>query len=164
MQIRAHSTLNPPSSLDNKTKINFQTFSIMKKENKNQILTNLASRDYGSQNVSEMPLQVGQVLTIVPVMDKEPEKCFIHTVSTVIDGVSRQYEVVETKEGYTIGLKHLLRNHNGLELGRGTKAEVLGKFLDMIPDTGLSIRISEILKVDSSFGTGKQTYYKFQKA
>lgn len=136
----------------------------MKTENKNQILTNLAGRDYDSQNVSEMPLQVGQVLTIVPVMDNEPEKCFIHTVSTVIDGVARQYEVVETKEGYTIGLKHLLRNHNGLELGRGTKAEVLGKLLDMIPDTGLSIRISEILKVDSSFGTGKQTYYKFQKA
>ena len=69
----------------------------MKTENKKQILTNLASRDYESQNVSEMPLQVGQVLTIVPVMDKEPEKCFIHTVSTVIDGVARQYEVVETK-------------------------------------------------------------------
>lgn len=135
----------------------------MKTENKNQILTNLAGRDYDSQNVSEMPLQVGQVLTIVPVMDKEPEKCFIHTVSTVIDNVARQYEVVETKEGYTIGLKHLLRNHNGLDLGRGTKAEVLGKLLDMIPDTGLSIRVSEILKVESSFGAGKQTYYKFQK-
>lgn len=163
MRIRVHLTLNPPSTLDNKTKINFQTFSIMKTENKNQILTNLAGRNYDSQNVSEMPLQVGQVLTIVPVMDKEPEKCFIHTASTVIDGVARQYEVVETKEGYTIGLKHLLRNHNGLELGRGTKAEVLGKFLDMIPDTGLSIRVSEILKVESSFGAGKQTYYKFQK-
>ena len=136
----------------------------MKTENKNQILTNLASRDYASQNVSEMPLQVGQVLTIVPVMDKEPKKCFIHTETTVIDGVARQYEVVETKEGYTIGLKHLLRNHNGLELGRGTKAEVLGKLLDMIPDTGLVIRVSEILKVESSFGAGKQTYYKFQKA
>ena len=135
----------------------------MKTENKNQILTNLASRDYASQNVSEMPLQVGQVLTIVPVMDKEPEKCFIHTETTVIDGVARQYEVVETKEGYTIGLKHLLRNHNGLDLGRGTKAEVLGKLLDMIPDTGLAIRVSEILKVESSFGAGKQTYYKFQK-
>ena len=163
MRIRVHSTLNPPSTLDNKTKINFQTFSIMKTENKNQILTNLASRDYDSQNVSEMPLQVGQVLTIVPVMDEEPEKCFIHTESTVIEGVVRQYEVVETKEGYAIGLKHLLRNHNGLELGRGTKAEVLGKFLDMIPDAGLSIRVSEILKVESSFGAGKQTYYKFQK-
>ena len=135
----------------------------MKTENKNQILTNLASRDYASQNVSEMPLQVGQVLTIVPVMDKEPSKCFIHTETTVIEGVARQYEVVETKEGYTIGLKHLLRNHNGLELGRGTKAEVLGKLLDMIPDTGLVIRVSEILKVESSFGAGKQTYYKFQK-
>ena len=136
----------------------------MKKENKNQILTNLASRDYASQTVSEMPLQVGQVFTIVPFMDQDPEKCFIHTVSTVIDGVARQYEVVETKEGYTIGLKHLLRNHNGLDLGRGTKAEVLGKLLDMIPDTGLVIRVSEILKVESSFGAGKQTYYKFQKA
>ena len=135
----------------------------MKTENKNRILTNLAGRDYDSQNVSEMPLQVSQVLTIVPVMDKDPEKCFIHTVSKVIDGVARQYEVVETKEGYTIGLKHMLRNHNGLELGRGTKAEVLGKFLDMIPDTGLAIRVSEILKVESSFGAGKQTYYKFQK-
>ena len=137
----------------------------MKTENKNQILTNLASRDYASQNVSEMPLQVGQVLTIVPfVDDKEPSKCFIHTETTVIEGVARQYEVVETKEGYTIGLKHLLRNHNGLDLGRGTKAEVLGKLLDMIPDTGLAIRVSEILKVESSFGAGKQTYYKFQKA
>ena len=135
----------------------------MKKENKNQILTNLASRDYASQTVSEMPLQVGQVFTIAPFMDQDPEKCFIHTVSTVIDGVARQYEVVETKEGYTIGLKHLLRNHNGLDLGRGTKAEVLSKLLDMIPDTGLAIRISEILKVESSFGAGKQTYYKFQK-
>ena len=137
----------------------------MKTENKNRILTNLASRDYASQNVSEMPLQVSQVLTIVPFMDDEdPSKCFIHTETTVIEGVARQYEVVETKEGYTIGLKHLLRNHNGLELGRGTKAEVLSKLLDMIPDTGLAIRVSEILKVESSFGAGKQTYYKFQKA
>lgn len=110
--------------------------------------------------VGETPIMKGQVLTF------QQKEGLVHPVTREINGVSQTWNVVDSDEGYEVSLKQLLRNHNGLNLGRGTQVEVFDKFLALFPDDDkpLVLKVADVKKIESSFSDGKQSYYIFAKA
>lgn len=64
------------------------------------------------------------------------------------------------EDGIEVPAKQILRQRNGLGL-TGTRAEMLKAFGKML-EAGLTLRITDIFKQESSFFPGKNTYYIFK--
>lgn len=132
----------------------------MKEEMKKTVCKGLDLATMANVQVGETPIMKGQVLTF------QQKEGLVHPVTREINGVSQTWNVVDSDEGYEVSLKQLLRNHNGLNLGRGTQAEVFDKFLALFPDDDkpLVLKVVDVKKIESSFSDGKQSYYIFAKA
>lgn len=132
----------------------------MKEEMKKKVCKDVDLATMANVQVGETPIMKGQVLTF------QQKEGLVHPVTREINGVSQTWNVVDSDEGYEVSLKQLLRNHNGLGLGRGTQAEVFDKFLALFPDDGkpLVLKVANVKKIESSFSDGKQSYYIFAKA
>lgn len=132
----------------------------MKEEMKKKVCKDVDLATMANVQVGETPIMKGQVLTF------QQKEGLVHPVTRDINGVSQTWNVVDSDEGYEVSLKQLLRNHNGLSLGRGTQAEVFDKFLALFPDDDkpLVLKVTDVKKIESSFSDGKQSYYIFAKA
>lgn len=129
----------------------------MKEEMKKSVCKGLDLDTMATMQVGETPIMKGQILTF------QQKEGLVHPVTREINGTSQTWNVVDSDEGYEVPLKQLLRNHNGLNLGRGTQAEIFDKFLNMFPDDGkpLVLKVVDVKKIESSFSDGKQSYYIF---
>lgn len=71
-----------------------------------------------------------------------------------------------TIEGYPIGLRQLFRRGNGLKFPENVKTpkEAVNVLIDKCceMENGLTLRLKEIRKVESSIRRGKNTYYIFE--
>lgn len=132
----------------------------MKEEMKKKVCKDVDLATMATKQVGETPILKGQVLTF------QQKEGLVHSVTREINGVSQTWNVVDSDEGYEVSLKQLLRNHNGLNLGRGTQAEVFDKFLALFPDDEkpLVLKVTDVKKIESSFSEGKQSYYIFAVA
>ena len=127
----------------------------MKKEFKENLIKLATELQLNERDAREMPLHKGLTLTFV-----ENDKLF-EKVTRVINGKKVNYGVFNTKEGYTVPFGQIVRNNNGLQLKPQKQDKMLEEFIDRI-NGEYSIVVADVIKLESSFGEGKQTYCVFE--
>ena len=104
-----------------------------------------------SESTSNVPLRENDVLKFTG-----EHKCY----DWEINSRKGKRMVFLCEDGIEVPAKQILRQRNGLGL-TGTRVEMIKAFGKML-EAGLTLRIIDIFKQESSFFSGKNTYYIFK--
>lgn len=112
-------------------------------------------KDWSNREMGNLPITKGKVLTFI---DGEAG---VEIIEAVINGAKTKYGVFKTVEGFNVPFTQIARNNNGLGLTAKTRKEAIEEFASRI-DGNYSVKVADVLKVESSFGEGKMTYLVFE--